>query len=88
MKIYILGLGCPKFKSLARNTRLAAAELALECKIEEITDIIEILRFRSVLQLPALAVDGQIRVARKAATVEEIKTVLLQTKKMPEWQYS
>ncbi len=88
MKIHILGLGCPKFKSLARNTRLAAAELALECKIVEITDIIEILRFRSALQLPALAVDGQVRMARKAATVEEIKTLLLQIKKMPEWQYS
>ena len=81
MKIYILGLECPKFKSLARNTRLAAAELALECKIIEITDIIEILRFRSALQLPALVIDGQIKVARKAATVEEIKTLLLQTKK-------
>ena len=88
MKIHILGLGCPKFKSLARNTRLAAAELGLECKIGEITDIIKILRFRSALQLPALAIDGQVRMARKAATVEEIKTLLLQTKKMPEWQYS
>lgn len=81
MKIYILGLGCPKFKSLARNTKLAATELALGCKIIEITDIIEILRFRSALQLPALAIDGQIKVARKVATVEEIKTLLLQTKK-------
>ena len=88
MKIHILGLGCPKFKSLTRNTRLAAAELALECKIIEITDIIEILRFRSALELPALAVDGQIKMARKAATVEEIKTLLLKTKKMPERQYS
>ena len=88
MKIHILGLGCPKFKSLVRNTRLAAAELGLECKIVEITDIIKILRFRSALQLPALAVDGQVRMARKAATVEEIKRLLLQIKKMPEWQYS
>jgi hypothetical protein len=81
MKIYILGMGCPKFKSLARNTRLAAAELALKCKIVEITDIIEILQFRSALQLPALAINGHIRLARKVATVEEIKTILLQTKK-------
>ncbi|UCF84672.1 MAG: thioredoxin family protein [Desulfobacteraceae bacterium] len=81
MKIQILGLGCPKFKSLVENARLAAGELSLECEIEEITDIIEIMRFRSALQIPALAIDGQVKMARKAATVEEIKTLLLHFKK-------
>ena len=77
MKIQILGLGCPKFNSLTRNARLAAGELALKCEIEEITDIIEIMRFRSALRIPVLAVDGQVKIARKAATVKEIKTLLL-----------
>ena len=49
MKIQILGLGCPKFKSLVRNVKVAVGELSLNCEIEEITDIIEILRFRSAL---------------------------------------
>lgn len=80
MKIQILGLNCPRFKSLARKTRLAVGELSLKCEIEEITDIIEIMQFRSVLQIPALAVDGQVRMARKAATVEEIKKLLLRIK--------
>ena len=77
MKIQILGLDCLKFTILARNARLAAEELALESEIEEITDIMEIIRFCSVLQIPALAVDGQIKIARKALTVEEIKMLLL-----------
>jgi len=80
MKIQILGLGCPKYKSLVRNVRLAAGELALKCEIEEITDIMAIIRFRSVLEIPAFAVDGQVKLARKAATVTEIKTLLLRIK--------
>jgi small redox-active disulfide protein 2 len=80
MKIQILGLGCPKFKSLVRNVKVAVGELSLNCEIEEITDIIEIIRFRSAMQIPALAVDGQVKLARKAATVEDIKTLLLRVK--------
>ena len=40
----------------------------------------EIIRFRSVLEIPALVVDGQVRIARKAASVTEIKTLLLRIK--------
>ncbi len=53
-KLQILGTGCPKCKKLAENTETAAKALGIECAIEKVTDINEIMKF-GVMITPALA---------------------------------
>ncbi|MCK4753020.1 MAG: TM0996/MTH895 family glutaredoxin-like protein [Planctomycetes bacterium] len=74
-KIQILGTGCPKCKKLAENAEAAAIELNLDFKIEKIADINEIMNF-GVMMTPALAVDGDVKIAGKVPSVEDIKTLL------------
>jgi small redox-active disulfide protein 2 len=75
MKIKILGTGCPKCKKLTENTEAAARDLDIEYEIEKVTDINEIMKF-GVMVTPALAVDGQVKVAGKVLSVEEAKNLL------------
>ena len=74
-KIQILGTGCPKCKKLAENTETAAKNLGIEYEIQKVTDINEIMKF-GVMVTPALAVDGQVKLAGKVPSVEEVKNLL------------
>ena len=74
-KIQILGTGCPKCKALAQNAEIAAKELHLDFELVKVTDINEIMKF-GVMMTPALAVDGQVKVVGKLASVDEIKKML------------
>lgn len=75
MKIQILGTGCPKCKKLAENTEAALKELGLSCEIEKVTKINDIMAF-GVMMTPALAIDGDVKIVGKVATVEEIKSFI------------
>jgi small redox-active disulfide protein 2 len=74
-KIQILGTGCPKCKKLAENAEAAAKELGIECEIEKVTDINEIMQM-GVMITPALVVDGEVKVSGKVASSEDIKAKL------------
>jgi len=74
-KLQILGPGCPRCKALAANAEAAAKALGIEYQLEKVTDFKKIRDF-GVMMTPALAVDGQVRLAGKVADVEEIKAVL------------
>ncbi|MFO8007686.1 MAG: thioredoxin family protein [Candidatus Brocadiia bacterium] len=75
MKLQILGTGCPKCKKLTENAEAAAEALGLECEVEKVTDVNEIMKF-GVMMTPALAVDGEVKVAGKVPGVDEIKKML------------
>lgn len=75
MKIQILGTGCPKCKKLTEVAETAARELALDYELVKVTDIKEIVNF-GVMMTPALAVDGQVKVAGKVPSVAEVKGML------------
>ena len=75
MKIQILGTGCPKCKKLAEATESAANEVGLEFELEKVTEINDIMAF-GVMMTPALVVDGEVKVAGKVPTIEEIKDLL------------
>lgn len=75
MKIQILGTGCPKCKKLTENAQAAIAELGLECDVEKVTDVNEIMKF-GVMMTPALAVDGQVKIVGKVPSPDEIKKML------------
>ena len=74
-KIQILGVGCPKCNKLAENARAAVQELDAECVIEKVTQINDIMAF-GVMMTPALAIDGEVTVVGKVASVDEIKQML------------
>ena len=75
MKIQILGTGCPKCKQLATNAEQAAKELNIDFDLEKITKINDIISF-GVLMTPALAIDGEVKVAGKVLSIEEIKELI------------
>jgi len=75
-KIQILGTGCPKCKKLAENAESAAKQAGIEYEIEKVTEINNIMKF-GVMVTPALAVDGQVKVAGKVLSPDEIKNMLL-----------
>jgi len=74
-KLQILGTGCAKCKMLSDHAEQAARELGLEYTLEKVTDINDIIAF-GVIATPALAVDGEIKVAGRVPTAESIKPLL------------
>jgi small redox-active disulfide protein 2 len=74
-KIQILGTGCPKCKKLAEHAESAAKELGIEYELKKVTDINDIMAF-GVMMTPALVIDGQVKVAGKVPSSEEIKSML------------
>jgi small redox-active disulfide protein 2 len=74
-KIQILGTGCPKCNALTQNAETAAKEMGIECQIEKVTEINEIMKF-GVMMTPALVVDGQVKVVGKVLSPEQIKAML------------
>ena len=74
-KIQILGTGCPKCNMLAKNAGEAAKSLGIECEIEKVTDINEIMKF-GVMVTPALVIDGQVKVVGKVPGIDEVKEML------------
>jgi small redox-active disulfide protein 2 len=74
-KIQILGTGCPKCNQLTANAREAAASLGLDCELEKITGINEIMTF-GVMTTPGLAIDGQVVSQGKVLTAAQISEFL------------
>ena len=71
-KIQILGTGCPKCRKLTENAEQAVKAAGAECEIEKVTDINAIMDF-GVMMTPALAIDGEVKVAGKVLSVPEIE---------------
>jgi len=71
VKIEILGTGCPKCKKLAELTEEAVNELGVSAEIIKVTDINKIIDY-GVMVTPALVIDGDVKVAGKIPSKEEI----------------
>lgn len=75
IKIQVLGPGCTKCKVLYEHVEQAARELGLECEIEKVTDISTIMGY-GVMTTPALVVNGEIKLAGRVPSAEQLKAVL------------
>ena len=75
-KIQILGTGCPKCAKLAENAEAAAKEMGIEYEIEKVTQINDIMKM-GVMITPALAIDGEVKVAGKVASPDDIKAMIV-----------
>jgi small redox-active disulfide protein 2 len=74
-RIQILGPGCQKCQALYERTRQAAGEMGLDCEIEKVTDIEQMLSF-GIMSTPALVVDGTVKVYGHVPSVARIKEML------------
>jgi len=74
-KIQILGTGCVKCTKLAENADTAAKDLAIEYKLEKVTQLNDIMKF-GVMITPALVIDGVVKVSGKVPSVDEIQAML------------
>lgn len=76
--IQILGTGCAKCNQLKDSAQAAADSLGLDCQIEKITDMMRFAEF-GVMYTPALAIDGDLKVAGRVPKLEELKKILMET---------
>jgi len=75
MDIKVFGPGWPKCHTLEKNTKEAVKELGLEAEVSKVTDVNEIVDY-GVFMTPGLVVDGEVKLAGKVATKNEIKKLL------------
>jgi small redox-active disulfide protein 2 len=76
MKIQILGMGCPKCKKLYEAVEKAIDELGLNDVQLEKVDKLSVISEMGVMMTPALAIDGEVSVAGRVPSVEEIKSLI------------
>jgi small redox-active disulfide protein 2 len=74
-QLKILGTGCPKCNALADNARAAAAQLGVECDIQKVTDLNEIMN-HGVMMTPGLMIDGEVKSSGKVLDVVSIRKML------------
>ncbi|WP_369018229.1 thioredoxin family protein [Thermatribacter velox] len=79
MEIKILGMGCPKCKMLEETTRKALQELGINAEIEKVQDIEKIMEY-NVMFTPGLVINGEVKVAGKVPSKEEIKKIIQEYK--------
>ncbi len=76
MQILVIGPGCSRCKTLLQLTEQAVKELGVSAEINKVTDLKQIMAL-GVMMTPALAVNGNLKVAGRVPSVEEIKKLLL-----------
>lgn len=71
MDIKILGSGCAKCKRLEQLTQEVANELGVEASFDHVTEMDKIMAY-PVLSTPALVINGEVKVAGRMPSKEEI----------------
>jgi small redox-active disulfide protein 2 len=73
--IEVLGTGCPNCKRQKANVETAVKQLGMSAEIKKIEEISQIME-RGVMMLPAIIIDGDLKVSGRIADVSEIKKFL------------
>jgi small redox-active disulfide protein 2 len=75
MKIQVLGTGCPKCKKTYEHAEQAIKDLGVCADLEKVEDLKAIMSF-GIMVTPALAIDGEVKVAGKIPSVDEVKKLI------------
>jgi small redox-active disulfide protein 2 len=72
MKIEILGTGCAKCKKTFEVVEKAVSELGVDANVVKVEDINAALDY-GVMITPAVVVDGDVKIAGKIPSVDDVK---------------
>ena len=75
MEIKVLGTGCAKCNLLEDATKQAVAKAGIDAEVEKVTDMAQIMSY-GVMSTPALVVDGEVRIAGRVPSVEDLVALL------------
>ena len=73
--IEVLGIGCANCKRQMSNVEAAVKQLGITAEIKKVDDMAQILE-RGVMMLPAIIIDGDLKISGRVADVPEIKKFL------------
>jgi len=76
IQLLVLGTGCPKCNQLYATTEQAAKEAGVPYELNKVSDLKQIMALQ-VMVTPALVVNGNLKVAGRVPSVEEIKKLLV-----------
>ncbi len=71
MRIEVLGTGCPKCKQTLANAEKAVKIASVDAKIVKVEKINDIMNY-GVMITPALVIDGEVKIAGKIPSPEQI----------------
>jgi small redox-active disulfide protein 2 len=77
MEIRVMGTGCARCATLARNARQAVEAAGVDATVEERHDPMEIVQM-GILTTPALVIDGELVMAGAVPTVPQLQDLLAQ----------
>jgi small redox-active disulfide protein 2 len=72
VKIEVLGSGCAKCNKTKELAEKAVKETGIDAEIVKVEDIDKILEY-GVMITPALVIDGDVKIAGKVPSVDDIK---------------
>ena len=72
MKIEVLGTGCAKCRKVKELAEQAVKETGVDAEVVKVEDFDDILNY-GVMITPGLVVDGDVKVAGKVPSLEDIK---------------
>lgn len=75
MEIKILGTGCAKCRSTFEIVESVVSELQLDAIVSKEEDILEIVKY-NIMSLPAVVVDGEVKIKGYVPTKEEVLKVI------------
>jgi len=75
LTIKVLGSGCQNCQNLASNAQHAINNLAIEAKVEKVTDNAEIMKYK-ILSTPGLVINEKVVSAGRVPNEAEITTFL------------
>lgn len=75
MEVKVLGTGCSKCKTLYSVVEKIVRDNNLEVTLTKIEDIVQIMAF-NVMSLPAIVIDGEVKVKGRVPSESEIRDML------------
>ena len=77
--VQVFGTSCAACVTLEANVRAAVAELGAGFEVQKMSQRLEMIE-HGVTQIPAIAINGEVRAAGRALDVPEIKALLVGAK--------
>ncbi|NDV96591.1 thioredoxin family protein [Dysgonomonas sp. 521] len=75
MEIIVLGTGCAKCKTTYERVAKVIADTNSTATLRKEEDILEIVKY-NIMSLPAIVVDGEVKIKGYVPTEEEIKNII------------